>query len=95
MLQMLSGLKFPTGRIIITAKAAQHLSDDDITSALRCHCRDNWDDLSAHEKRANERAWLNGCRLLSAYHTAAGIRFWVITEADRSVTLLLPEDYGA
>jgi hypothetical protein len=33
-------------------------------------------------------------RLLSAYSTDAGVRFWIITEADRSVTtVLLPEEY--
>ena len=95
MLRMQFGPKSSSGRIVITAKAAQQLSDADITSALRRHYRASWDGLSAHGKRPNERAWLNGCRLLSAYHTATGVRFWVITETDRSLTLLLPEDYGA
>jgi hypothetical protein len=32
--------------------------------------------------------------LLSVYRAASGTRFWIITEADRSVTtILLPEDY--
>ena len=94
MFQVLSGPKFPPGRIVITANAAQHLSDDDITSALRRHLRGDWGDLNAHDKHENERSLLDGCRLLSAYQTAAGVRFWVITEWDRSVTtLLLPEDY--
>jgi len=32
--------------------------------------------------------------LLSVYQSAAGITFWVLTEADRSVTtVLLPDDY--
>ena len=31
---------------------------------------------------------------MSAYHTSAGDRLWVITEADRSSTcVLLPEEY--
>jgi hypothetical protein len=35
-----------------------------------------------------------GTRLLSVYHTAESVKFWVITEWDRSITtLLLPEDY--
>jgi hypothetical protein len=33
-------------------------------------------------------------RILSAYLSANGTKFWIITEADRSVTtVLLPEDY--
>jgi hypothetical protein len=32
--------------------------------------------------------------LLSAYHTSTGLKFWILTEADRSsTTVLLPEDY--
>ena len=94
MLRVLSGPKFSPGHIVITSNAAQHLSDADIASALRRHLRGDWGDLNAHDQRENERSLLDGCRLLSAYQTAAGVRFWVITEADRSVTtLLLPEDY--
>jgi hypothetical protein len=37
---------------------------------------------------------LEGTRILSAYRAANGTKFWIITEADRSVTtMLLPEDY--
>ena len=37
---------------------------------------------------------LNPERLLSAYHTADGVKFWIITEWDRSITtILLPDDY--
>ena len=36
----------------------------------------------------------SGMRILSAYHTSTGQKFWIITEADRSATtILLPEDY--
>ena len=36
----------------------------------------------------------DGDRLLSVYHDRHGVKFWVITEADRSATtVLLPEDY--
>jgi hypothetical protein len=42
---------------------------------------------------ANDNALDHGGRLFSAYGQDAD-RFWVITEADRSVTtVLLPEDY--
>ena len=33
-------------------------------------------------------------RLFSVYHGQASVRFWIITEADRSATtVLLPEEY--
>lgn len=94
MFQSLSGPKFPPGRIVITANAAQHLTNVDIATALRRHLRGDWGELTDDDKQANERSLLGDCRLLSAYQTEAGVRFWVITEWDRSVTtLLLPEDY--
>ena len=41
-----------------------------------------------------EQALEHGCRLFSAYGAGGGTKFWIITEADRSVTtILLPEDY--
>ena len=43
---------------------------------------------------ANEDALTNESRLLSVYHSSEGTKFYIITEADRSVTTaLLPEDY--
>ena len=43
---------------------------------------------------SNDRAICSGMRILSSYHTRAGQKFWIITEADRSATtILLPEDY--
>ena len=42
----------------------------------------------------NELSLREGFRLLSAYRDRNGTKFWIITEADRSVTtLLLPEEY--
>jgi hypothetical protein len=42
----------------------------------------------------NELSLQHDFRLLSAYHTSAGEKLWVITEADRSSTcILLPEEY--
>ena len=50
--------------------------------------------MTEHDRQANERARIEGTRLLSVYHAVSGIKFWLITEADRSVTtVLLPEDY--
>ena len=49
--------------------------------------------LNADDQAANERAVLDGSRVLSAYDYAS-TRFYVITEWDRSVTtLLLASDY--
>jgi hypothetical protein len=50
--------------------------------------------VSDEDRQENELSLKEGFRLLSVYHTAAGVKFWIITEADRSTTtVLLPEDY--
>jgi hypothetical protein len=46
------------------------------------------------DHRENELSLQHGWRLLSAYTLSTGVKFWIITEADRSVTtFLLPEEY--
>ena len=40
--------------------------------------------------RENECSVANGFRILSAYTLSTGTRIWIITEANRSVTTLLP-----
>jgi len=51
-------------------------------------------DLPPEEWEVNQLALIEGQRLLSAYADRNGIRFWIITVADRSSTaVLLPEDY--
>jgi hypothetical protein len=42
----------------------------------------------------NERSVHEGYRMLSAYTLKTGVKIWIITEADRSVTtILLPDEY--
>ncbi len=46
------------------------------------------------DAQANDEALTTDGRLFSVYRTAAGVKFWVITEADRTVTtVLLPSEY--
>ena len=85
---------FPLGSIVSTPNALERLTEDDILQALSRHVRGDWGDLGVEDKTANDAAVRNGTRLFSAYLSASGVKFWVITEADRSVTtILLPEDY--
>jgi hypothetical protein len=61
---------------------------------LKRHVIGGWGELDEYDRLENERALTDGCRLLSAYILSSGIKFWIITEADRSVTtLLLPSEY--
>jgi len=62
------------------------LSAEDIRMALDAHVSGVWGDLGKQDCEENDRALEQGRRLLSVYHTGNGTKFWIITEADRSVT---------
>jgi len=87
-------VQFSPGAIVATPAALGVVSQDEILTALKRHLRGDWGELDRHDWNANNRALVDGTRLLSAYDTSEGERFWIITEADRSVTtVLLPGDY--
>jgi len=66
----------------------------DMMAAIQWHQAGDWGDLPEEDRQENELSLQQGFRLLSAYSSAQGVRFWIITEGDRSVTtVLLPEDY--
>jgi hypothetical protein len=86
--------KFPLGQTVITRTALAVLTAADVASAIARHAAGDWGDLDAEDLAANEQALREGSRLFSVYHSSAGVKFYVITEWDRSVTtVLLPEDY--
>ncbi len=86
--------RFSLGRTVITRGALAEVSQGDVQQGLARHLRGDWGDLCEEDKQANDDALRCGARLLSAYHTTAGLKFWIITEADRSATtVLLPEEY--
>lgn len=86
--------RFPVGQFVITSNAASRLTDDDVTSAIRRHVQGDWGEVCEEDRLENDRSLIEGSRLLSVYDAQDGLRFWIITEADRSVTtVLLPEDY--
>ncbi len=86
--------KFKLGQIVATPNALAHITQADITAALLRHIAGDWGDLSAEDKEVNDQAVLDGSRILSVHQSAGGTQFWIITEADRSVTtILLPADY--
>jgi hypothetical protein len=86
--------RFRLGRIVATPNALSQLTQEDILMGIQRHQAGDWGEVDEHDHIANERALVQGTRLVSAYRTAGGVRFWLITEADRSVTtVLLPEDY--
>jgi hypothetical protein len=86
--------KFYLGKFSMTASASQTLDLEDVLIALKRHHEGDWGDLCDEDTASNEFALQNGGRLFSAYHDPKGVKFWIITEADRnSTTVLLPDDY--
>ncbi len=88
--------KFSLGQIVATPgalEALQEAQETPLRYILR-HVSGDWGELDRHDQRENERSLKHGFRLLSAYSLSTGTKLWVITEADRSATmLLLPEEY--
>jgi len=86
--------KFKLGQVVATQGALKELSREEISGALSRHASGDWGDLCKSDKKENEFALKEGFRILSAYKSGKGKKFWVITEADRSATtVLLPEEY--
>jgi hypothetical protein len=89
-------MTFALGHLVATPGALhtfETAQETPITYLTR-HASGDWGDVDAEDKAANDRAVLEGARLLSAYHLTDGTRIWIITEADRSVTtVLLPDEY--
>lgn len=85
---------FPLGRIVATPGLLEAVPNEERLQALQRHARGDWGEVDAEDAQENEISLKEGFRLLSAYTSAAGVKFWVITEADRSATtFLLPEEY--
>ena len=58
------------------------------------HLAGDWGEVDEDDRAENDLSLREGFRLLSAYRTKHGVKFWVITEADRSATtVLLPSEY--
>ncbi len=86
--------RFALGRTCITAGAQKALSPGDVALALARHVEGDWGEVDEADCVENCRALMEESRLLSAYRSSKGLRFWIITEWDRSATtVLLPEEY--
>ena len=86
--------KFELGQTVTTPGASEKLNTEDVFEALRRHQAGDWGDLPEEDKEMNEQAVENGQRIFSRYEDRDSTLFYVITEADRSVTtVLLPEEY--
>lgn len=86
--------RFPIGMLVQTIGIQTRLNFCEIEKAVQRHAAGDWGDLDQEDKIANDLALERGERLLSAFRSKDNLRFYVITEADRSATtVLLSEEY--
>jgi hypothetical protein len=86
--------KFSLGRTVATPGVLANVPDDEIQSALSRHHHGDWGEVCKSDWQANEQGLLEGDRLLSVFRSKAGVKFYIITEHDRSATtVLLPDEY--
>ncbi len=86
---------FSLGRTLATPAAREELSELNYSplDLLRRHMSGDWSEMDEEDQQSNHEAITEGSRIFSAY-TIQGVKFWVITEADRSsTTILLPSEY--
>lgn len=89
--------RFSMGHLVMTRDVANLVEQGRLDPApyIARHLKADWGDLSDHDWRANDLALRSGeDRLFSSYEIDPGLRIYIITEWDRSVTtLMLPSDY--
>ena len=91
-------MKFSLGRIVWTRGVNDRVAVDTsfslfIWESLKRHANCDWGELSAEDKKENDFSLDKQLRLLSSYQHG-GIKIWIITEANRSVTtILFPSEY--
>ena len=84
---------FPTGQITSTPGVLEAIPRAVMVAALRRHLQGAWGLVDEADAKENDLSVREGFRILSVYEHE-GIRFWLLTEADRSVTTyLLPSEY--
>jgi hypothetical protein len=78
------------GHIAMTPGVKKLLSGRDLLKALLFQMHDG----TGNDKCPLPSRKLEGCRVLTVYRSSTGQSFWIITEADRSVTtILMPEEF--
>lgn len=86
--------KFELGQVLITPGAYEALNLRDAAGGLLRHANGDFGEVSEEDKALNEEAMEGGDRILSAYFDRDGVKYWIITEWDRSATtILLPSEY--
>ena len=95
---MFNSKYFKLGRQVASQKVSIELMENkqfatEIFHAMERYCYKDWGILSDGDKEMNEQALQDEDRLMGAYMTCKG-KIWIITEWDRSSTIILfPDEY--
>ena len=86
--------RLPLGYVVATPSVLAQVPRNELEAALERHRNRDWGDVCPQDWAANDYALTHRGRILSAYRAADDIKFWIITEANRSsTTVLLPDEY--
>ena len=92
--QVCPAKRLEAGLVVATPGVREFIPTTELNQALNRHLRGDWGEVSAADKTSNDEALESGFRMLSAYTSLNRVKFWIITEGDRSATtLLLPAEY--
>ena len=89
-----TGKMIELGKIVMTRGVRTYVNPYDVSKALDRHQALDFGDISENDKEVNLEAVKSKGQILSSYEDRIGMRFWIITEHDRSATtILLPSEY--
>jgi hypothetical protein len=85
-----SNAKFKVGQVVITpaASAALEASGQTLAELLAQHQAGDWGDVSEQVRAVNERGLAESFNLQSVYVVAPGQRLVVVTNRERTVTMI-------
>jgi hypothetical protein len=89
-------VRFPLGRLFMTPGAIEALEEagQQPQEFINRHARLEQGELCDEDHKENLFSVDKLLRIFSAFKTSAGVKLWVITEADRTATtILLPDEY--
>lgn len=86
--------KLELGAIVATQQIIETVDITEIQDALNRHVSGDWGEVCKEDKQMNDDALTLGNRVVSVYKSSEDVKFYIITEHDRSVTTaLLPSEY--
>ena len=85
--------QLPLGTIVATPTVLNAIAFEAVAAAIERHRRGDWGEVSGDDLAANEEALAAGGRMTLSIYRDGEVKFWIITEPDRSVTtVLFPEE---